>query len=73
MAGEYVVVDYEKRDRYKRIIGKVLLSDQDINLKQIKADLAWYYKKYQREQSAEDQQLYADAGFDAREARRWLR
>jgi endonuclease YncB( thermonuclease family) len=30
VAGKFVVVDYSKRDRYQRILGKVLLSDQDI-------------------------------------------
>ncbi len=54
VAGEHVVVDYDKRDRYKRIIGKVLLNDQDMNLRQVKAALAWHYKKYQKEQSAEE-------------------
>lgn len=37
VAGKFVVVDYSKRDRYQRILGKVLLSGEDINLEQIKA------------------------------------
>ena len=31
-----VTVDYNKRDKYNRIVGKVLLENQDINLEQIK-------------------------------------
>jgi endonuclease YncB( thermonuclease family) len=31
VAGRFVVVDYNKRDRYERILGKVLLSNQDMN------------------------------------------
>ena len=50
VAGKFVFVEYAKRDRYQRILGKVLLSDQDMNLEQIKAGLAWHYKKYQKEQ-----------------------
>ena len=32
VAGKFVVVEYDKRDRYERILGKVLLSNQDMNL-----------------------------------------
>jgi|TARA_B110000908_G_scaffold112241_1_gene131624 endonuclease YncB( thermonuclease family) len=35
-----VSVSYNKRDRYKRIIGKVILDGQDINLEQIRRGLA---------------------------------
>ena len=54
VAGKFVVVEYEKRDRYERIVGKVLLSDEDMNLEQINAGLAWHYKKYQGEQTPND-------------------
>jgi endonuclease YncB( thermonuclease family) len=46
VAGKFVVVEYNKRDRYQRILGKVLLGDEDLNLEQIRAGLAWHYKKY---------------------------
>ncbi len=61
VAGKQVTVEYQKRDRYGRIVGKVLLDGIDACLEQVKAGLAWHYKKYQHEQSAEDRQLYADA------------
>ena len=54
VAGETVVVNYSKRDRYQRILGKVLLDDQDVNLEQIVAGMAWHYKKYQGEQTTDD-------------------
>lgn len=72
VAGRHVVVEYEKRDRYGRVVGKVLLSGVDVNLGQIKAGLAWHYKKYEMEQSAEDRGLYAAAENEAREAKRGL-
>ena len=50
VAGHFVVVEYDKRDRYQRILGKVLLSGEDMNLEQIRAGMAWHYKKYQFEQ-----------------------
>ena len=37
VAGKFVVVEYDKRDRYERILGKVLLSNEDMNLAQVKA------------------------------------
>ena len=72
VAGKFVVVEYEKRDRYERILGKVLLSDQDMNLEQIRAGLAWHYKKYQDEQTPADRELYSEAEIEAREAKRGL-
>ncbi len=69
VAGKHVRVEYQKRDRYGRIVGKVLLDGIDVCLKQIKAGFAGHYKKYQHEQSPEDQRLYADAEIRARNER----
>jgi len=62
-------IEYQKRDRYGRIVGKVLLDGIDVCLEQVKAGFAWHYKKYQHEQSAEDRELYADAEIRARAER----
>jgi endonuclease YncB( thermonuclease family) len=72
VAGKKVVVEYTKRDRYKRIVGKVLLSGKDMNLRQIEAGMAWHYKKYEKVQSVEDRERYAETEIRAREARRGL-
>jgi endonuclease YncB( thermonuclease family) len=72
IAGKFVVVDYDKRDYYKRILGKVLLNGEDMNLEQIRAGLAWHYKKYQKEQSPSDRALYSAMEVEAREAGRGL-
>ncbi len=69
VAGKQVRVEYQKRDRYGRIVGKVLLDGIDACLEQVKAGLAWHYKKYQHEQSPEDRELYADAENKARNER----
>jgi endonuclease YncB( thermonuclease family) len=75
-----VTIEYEKLDRYKRIVGKVLVDPPgdvfcmaidcvkkiDAGLEQIKAGLAWHYKYYQMEQSEEDRSLYSEAELDAR-------
>lgn len=44
-----VTVDWQKQDRYGRIVGKVLVNGADANLEQVKRGLAWYFKKYKNE------------------------
>jgi len=69
VAGQQVRIEYQKWDRYGRILGKVWVNGVDACLEQVKAGLAWHYKKYQHEQSLEDRQLYADAESNARNER----
>ena len=64
-----VVIQWSKHDRYRRIIGKVLLGGNDVCLEQVRAGMAWHYKDYQAEQTPEDQILYAAAEDAARSAR----
>ena len=61
VAGQQVTVEYGKRDRYGRSVGKVLVNGVDACLEQVNAGFAWHYKKYQHEQFPEDRQLYANA------------
>ena len=55
-----VRIEYDKEDKYGRIVGKVTIGDLDICLQQLSLGLAWHYKKYQNEQSASDQVVYSD-------------
>ncbi len=64
-----VTVAFDKRDRYGRIVGKVLVGEKDINLQQVQAGWAWHYKQYQREQAPEDRSTYDTAERAAREKR----
>jgi len=70
--GKQVTVLYSKMDKYRRVVGKVLVDGKDVNIEQLKAGLAWHYKKYQDEQPAEDRVSYARAEEDARAAKRGL-
>ena len=70
--GRDVTVEWSKRDRYGRKVGKVLLDGSDVCFEQIKAGMAWHYKYYQSEQSKEDRELYANAETEARTTRRGL-
>ena len=65
--GQTVEVEHQKKDRYGRIVGKILLNQQDINLEMVQVGLAWHYKQYQSEQSAQDRIDYASAEEAARQ------
>lgn len=67
--GKAVVVDWQKLDRYGRVVGKVLLEDFDVCLEQIRKGMAWHYKKYAGDQSSSDRQTYAAVEVEARNAR----
>lgn len=69
VAGRTVVVEFTKRDRYGRRVGRLLLDRLDVNLMQISRGMAWHYKAYAREQRASDQRAYAEAETEARRAR----
>ena len=66
VGGQVVTVEYYDLDRYQRILGKVLLDGEDINLEQVSSGMAWHYKKYQREQTTADRIRYSDAEREAR-------
>jgi endonuclease YncB( thermonuclease family) len=61
VTGQYVVIEWDKVDRFGRKVGKVLLGGQDVNLEQVRRGLAWHYKAYQLEQSIDDQKAYSEA------------
>lgn len=67
-----VTVEYSKRDRYGRTVGQILVNGIDANLEQVKAGLAWHYKKYQKEQTAADRDIYAQAEELAKAEKRGL-
>jgi len=67
-----VTVDYKKLDKYKRIVGKVILDKQDICLAMISDGMAWHYKDYEKEQSKKDRDLYREAETSAKEMKKGL-
>lgn len=76
--GKDVNIDWDKRDRYGRIVGKVWTTPEstcrtaacpktlDANLAQLTVGMAWHYKQYEKEQSAEDRERYAFAEVEAK-------
>ena len=66
VAGKDVVVETTKKDRYGRVVGKVLVDGQDANLLQIERGLAWFYREYQNEQSPDGLMAYEAAELSAK-------
>ncbi|MDP1733898.1 MAG: thermonuclease family protein [Sulfuritalea sp.] len=76
--GKEVKVEWHQRDRYGRIVGKLVLQTPpcpacpktlDAGLAQLEAGLAWWDRDYRRKQSLADQGYYEYAEFDAKARR----
>lgn len=67
--GKTVDVNWDKRDRYGRLVGKVIVDGVDANLEQIKYGLAWFYRKYQNELTQNDRLAYLQAEENAKKSR----
>ena len=70
--GKLAVIDGSKKDRYGRLVGKVIVGGTDCNLRQIQLGLAWHYKKYQNEQELEDRSRYSHEEYLAHSTLRGL-
>lgn len=65
--GKTVNIESNKKDRYGRFLGRVIFNGTDVCLEQIRAGLAWHYKRYSNEQSESLRREYADAESQARQ------
>jgi endonuclease YncB( thermonuclease family)/methylphosphotriester-DNA--protein-cysteine methyltransferase len=66
--GKQVEIYWSKVDKYRRTVGTIMLDGRDVNIEQVKAGLAWHFKKYADEQPALDRVTYAAAERSARAA-----
>jgi endonuclease YncB( thermonuclease family) len=78
VAQKEVRVEFNKHDRYGRIVGKVWVRPPDcptcgktldVGLAQVTTGMAWWYRKYANEQSPEDQGRYEFAEQEAKAKR----
>ena len=53
-------------DKYKRVLAKIVLDGRDINLSQVLSGYAWHFKRYQKQQSSADRELYTEAEINAK-------
>ncbi len=56
-----MTVQWFKKDKYSRPVGKVVVQDMDAGLAQVRSGLAWHFKQYAHEQSSADQIAYGAA------------
>jgi micrococcal nuclease len=64
--GKQVIVHSQGNDRYKRILGRVIVGEVDVNLKMVEDGFAWHYTAYSKEPAL------ATAQTEARTAKRGL-
>lgn len=64
-----VNVVFNKRDRYGRIVGQVLLDGQNVNLAQLQAGMAWVYMQYLHDLEPGTQTVFIEAEQQARAAK----
>lgn len=57
-AGNYVTVQYKEKDRYGRIVGKVLANGKDLNYDQVKTGNAWFYTQYEKKLGVKERVTY---------------
>jgi len=55
------IADCPKKDRYGRLVCKVTVDGTDVGLQQVTDGMAWWYRKYAKEQSGADQDSYEQA------------
>ena len=67
--GRAVTVYWKKCDKYGRIVGKIAVNNQDINLEQLNSGMAWWYRQYAHEQTVVDRTLYEVAEDSAKKKR----
>ena len=53
--------DCRKRDRYQREICVVFVEGKDVGLEQVRAGMAWWYRQYAKEQTAQESSDYEQA------------
>lgn len=72
VAGRMVEVEWHKRDQYERLIGKVICDGTDAGLAQVRAGLAWWYRRFATEQTPVDRAIYEAAETRAKATRMGL-
>jgi endonuclease YncB( thermonuclease family) len=70
--GREVTIQWQKTDRYDRILGTVFVDRTNVNLEQVRTGLAWFYRHYESDLSSSERSRFNDAEREARAARRGL-
>jgi endonuclease YncB( thermonuclease family) len=72
LANREAVAECSKIDRYQREVCRVLVGGADAGLEQVRAGLAWFFRRYAKELPPDRRQRYADMEAQAQAERRGL-
>lgn len=67
--GRDAILDCGKTDKYRREVCIVMVDGQDANMAQVTSGMAWWYRKYQKEQTAQQRGAYEAAEATAKAGR----
>lgn len=66
--GQTLTILPVKRDPYGRLVARVFVADKDVALEQVRAGLAWHYRRYESDQTPRERREFSAAEQRAREA-----
>ena len=72
LANREAVAECSKTDRYRRKVCRVMVDGADAGLEQVRAGLAWFFRRYAKELPRDRRQRYADMEAQAQAERRGL-
>lgn len=72
LANREAVAECSKTDRYRREVCRVLVGGADAGLEQVRAGLAWFFRRYAKELPSDRRQQYADIEAQVQAERRGL-
>ena len=72
LANRQAVAECSKIDRYRREVCRVLVGGADAGLEQVRAGLAWFFRRYAKELPPDRRQQYADTEAQAKAEQRGL-
>lgn len=64
---QQATADCPKRDKYRREVCSVFVHGKDVGLEQIATGMAWWYRKYAKEQTPDQRADYEQAESSARD------
>lgn len=67
-----VTIEYEKTDRYSRLVGRVIRDGKDTHPEMLHGGAAWLYRRYERELSEDMRLTYAAAEASSRDGHKGL-
>lgn len=70
--GQNITIQWAKKDRYDRLLGKAISSKGDCNLLQLDTGSAWFYREYQKDLAEKDKSSYANSEFVAKSGKKGL-